>query len=115
MLEAETAHVACLAAPALRIRVRKSAMGSFMLIEVDLRPEDALAGSSRALEGLPRGLDDAGELPLERQVAEADAAQAELAQVRAGAAAPLAARVAPDLELRGPLALHDEGRLRHVP
>ena len=46
--------------------------------------------------GLPAGLGDAGQLAGVRHLAEADAAQAELAEHRARAAAALAAGVAAD-------------------
>src|SRR5262245_36888587 len=55
----------------LRMRVRRSAMGSVMF--------------------LPARLDDAGDLALQRQVAETDAAHGELAHVRARAATDRAA------------------------
>ena len=49
---------------------------------------------------LPAGLDDARDLALEREPAEAETADAELAQKRAGTAAELAAVVLAGLELR---------------
>jgi len=49
---------------------------------------------------LPAGLDDARNLALERKTAEAEAADAELAQKRARTAAELAAVVLAGLELR---------------
>src|SRR5215210_6619107 len=63
---------------------------------------------------LPARLDDAGDLPLERQLAEADAAQLELAQVAAGPSAALATRVGARRKLLRPLRLRDQGFLRHV-
>ena len=55
----------------------------------------------------PTRLDDARNLPLERQLAEADAAQLELAQVAARSPAARAARVGARGELRPPLRLRD--------
>src|SRR5919202_6462858 len=68
----------------LRMRVRKSAIGSV----IDMR-----AVPSPARLGQPRHVAVVGHLP------QADAAEPELAEVRARAAAPLAAVVAPCLEL----------------
>src|SRR5258708_730863 len=51
------------------------------------------------LELLPAGLDHAGEVPLQREVAEVDAAEPELAVEAARAAADLAPVAVPDLEL----------------
>src|SRR5262245_29117763 len=65
----------------LRMRVRKSATGSV----IDM--------------GLPARLREAGDHALMRDLAHADAAQPELAQIRARAAAPLAAVVVPCLVL----------------
>src|SRR5574338_732169 len=62
---------------------------------------------------LPAGLAHAGDHPLQREIAEADSAQAELAQHRARAAAPLAAAHHPGLELRHALRALDPTRLRH--
>src|SRR3954462_2993673 len=66
----------------LRMRVRKSAMGSV----IDMRLQTRLA--------------IAGNLALGRQPAQADSAQAELAVHRARTAAAAAARVGPGLVLR---------------
>src|SRR5580698_371310 len=65
----------------LRMRVTKSATGSVKLI------------LSPPLCYLPAGLHDARDLSPKRQLAEAQTAQTELAQVRAGPAADLAAIV----------------------
>src|SRR5271156_2800602 len=103
------------------MRVRKSATGSVKLIvspSFPVRPpRQKPAGmvkresSSRELkfcaarrmcldgQSLPARLDDAGDLSLERQTTEAQAADAELAQVCAGASAELAAVMLPALEL----------------
>src|SRR5215212_1200581 len=72
----------------LRMRVRKSATGSV----IDM--------------GLPARLGEAGDHALVRDLAHADAAQAELAQIRARAAAPLTAVVVACLVL-GPALLAD--------
>src|SRR5215208_5155578 len=79
----------------LRMRVRKSATGSVIDI------------------GLPARLRHAGDHALVLNLAHADAAEPELAQVRARAAAPLAAVVVPGLVL-GPALLADPlGSLCH--
>src|SRR5262249_58328652 len=85
----------CSARLALRTRVRKSAMGSLLIV------------------ASPARLDHARHLTLERELPEAQPAHLELAQVTAGAAAQLAPVVATRRELRGPLRLHDQGRLGH--
>src|SRR5580704_7088800 len=72
----------CLAAAALRIRVRKSAMGSVCIFSPVAR---------RLPRRLPARFRDAGNLSLERHTAETDAAHLELADVRAGAATNAAA------------------------
>src|ERR1700755_1924370 len=58
---------------------------------------------------LPRGLAHARDHPEQRQLAEADAAEAEAAQERARPSAAPAAIVLTDRELRLPLALLDHG------
>src|SRR5207253_11407084 len=85
---------------ALRTRVSMSATGSITLISPSVL--------------LPTGLAHAGNLPAQRQIAEADAAQFELPQRAATAAASLAPVVAAHLELRFPLDLLDPGLLRHA-
>src|SRR5467141_155410 len=72
----------CLAAAALRRRVRKSAMGSVCI----------------AL--LPTGFHDAGNFSLQRHAAKTDAAHLELADIPARAAAAAAAVAYPHLEFR---------------
>src|SRR5215208_2862364 len=72
----------------LRMRVRKSAIGSV----VDMQ--------------LPAGLGEAGDVPLVGHLAQADPAQADLAEVRARATAPLAAIVVAGLVLRGAALAH---------
>src|SRR2546421_11003221 len=72
----------CLAAAALRRRVRKSAMGSVCIVL------------------LPAGFHDAGDFSLQRHTAETDAAHLELADVPARAPAAAAAITYPHLEFR---------------
>src|SRR5271170_5410593 len=74
----------CLAAVALRMRVRKSAMGSVCIVLLVL---------------LPAGFHDAGNFSLERHAAETDAAHLELANVSASAAAHTAAVAHANLKL----------------
>src|SRR4051812_2682275 len=80
---------------ALRIRVRKSAIGSV----IDM--------------GLPAALRHPGDEALVGQLAQADPADAELAVHGAGAAAAPAAAVLTGLELRGACLAHALGRLGH--
>src|SRR5271170_3377397 len=87
--EAGTSTRGCLARVALRTRVSMSAMGSVCM----------------SLPFLPARLDDAGNLPHQRQFAEAQAAHLELPQDAAAAAADAAAIAHADLELRLPLHL----------
>src|SRR5579863_6757579 len=75
----------CCALAPLRRRVRKSATGSV----IDMR--------SPARLGHPR------DVPVVRQLAQADPAQAELAVHGTGPAATTAAGIAPGFELGGPL------------
>src|ERR1044072_856486 len=97
---------------ALRRRVKKSAIGS-AIVMVTCQPLPPWfpffpgpGGGFRACGGmdvvlvLPAGLVHAGELAAVGHLPQADAAEAELAEDRAQPAAPLAARVAPHLELR---------------
>src|SRR5262245_30291253 len=71
---------------ALRMRDRRSAMGSVIMAS-------------------PAGLDHTGELTAQREHPQADAAELEVAVVGAGPAAYLAAVAAPDGERRGPVHL----------
>src|SRR4026208_262872 len=84
---------------ALRARFSMWAMGSVMVMSV---------GS------LPAGLAHAGDLPRQRQRAEADAAGAEFPHEGVAAPAQVAARLAPRAELRRHLALGDPAGLAHV-
>src|ERR1700687_28922 len=72
----------CLAAAALRRRVRKSAMGSVCIVL------------------LPAGFHDAGNFSLQRHTAKTYSAHLELADIPARAAAAAAAIAYPHLELR---------------
>src|SRR5258707_9939904 len=72
----------CLAAAALRRRVRKSAMGSVCIVL------------------LPAGFRDAGDFPLQRHTSKTDSAHLELADIPARAAAAAAAVAYPHLEFR---------------
>src|SRR5690349_10277164 len=88
--------VVCDAWMPLRIRVRKSAMGSVI---------DML---------LPAALRHAGDVAVVRELAQADAAHAELAEHRARAAAAAAAGVLARLVLRTACLAHALGRLGHA-
>src|SRR3954449_8249357 len=80
----------------LRMRVSRSAIGSVTDIS------------------LPAGLGQAGDVPLVGHLAQADPAQAELAEVRARAAAPLAAIVVAGLVLRSALLADNLRGLCHL-
>src|SRR5689334_15828312 len=100
---------------ALRMRVNRSATGSVMLICDCLRRPYPWA--RRLMVGLPRRLDHSRDLALEGAVAEADAAHLELVEERPAAAAQLAARIGPHLELRlllQALRLRNLGKLGHL-
>src|SRR6185437_11555444 len=97
ILELGIAACSCSALLALRMRVSMSAIGSVSTVSL-----------------LPARLRHAGNRALVRQLAQADPAQAELAEDRAGTAAPVAARVVAHLELLGSPLLDDERRLRHL-
>src|SRR5215213_2059308 len=81
----------CFDPQALRIRVSMSAIGSVMLIVLSFSYRIPV-GTFRN-ECLPAGLAHARDEPLERQVAEADAADAKLAEKGARASAAAAAIV----------------------
>src|ERR1700730_14669920 len=74
----------CLAAAALRMRVRKSPMGSVCIIFLSL---------------LPACFHDAGDFSLERHAAKTDSAHLKLADITAGAAANAATIAHTHLEL----------------
>src|SRR3954452_18244324 len=96
IFECGISTVSCLAICALRIRVRKSAIGSLTAIR------------------LPTRFRDAGNLPLVRQLSQADPAQTELAVVPVCPAASLAPVVLPDLELLRLLLLDQQSFSRHL-
>src|SRR3954470_22310668 len=113
---------------ALRIRVRKSAIGSVILMSGGaslaavphaLGPRRLGARASRRSVllrwgVLPGTLADAGQLAGVCHLPQADPAQAELAEDGVGAAAALAAGVAADRELRLAGRLVDESLLGHL-
>src|SRR3954447_23729694 len=91
-----TSTVSWAAVMPLRMRVRKSATGSV----IDIRS--------------PTRLRHAGDHAVVRELAQADAAQAELAVHGARPATPAAARVLAGLVLGGALLAHPLGGLRHA-
>src|SRR5690606_26050601 len=93
-----TSTRSCFARCALRILVRRSETGSMLLIPVSS----------------PARLDHAREIALARQVPEADAAECELSDVAARAAAPAAAVAHAHLVLELLLGLGNLGRRRHL-
>src|SRR5262249_40427917 len=90
--------VSCMATLALRIRVSMSAMGSVIVMSPG--PLPARLGHTRHLAGV-------------HQLAQTDAAQAELPQDRVGPASTAAAGVGPHLELGLALGLDDERLFGH--
>src|SRR5436190_2091701 len=93
----------CLAVTALRIRVIMSAIGSVIFSNSPSQqkyPSTPLGMTVSEVEGSPAALRDAGNVALEGQLAEAEAAQRELAHEAARPAAQLAAVAQPNLELR---------------
>src|SRR3954454_20318844 len=124
---------------ALRSRVSMSAIGSVIVMGVcclsrrgsarcgarasrrslkDLVPLDPRAEppdeAGGLLAGLPGRLADAGELPGVGHLPQADPAQAELAEDRVRATAPLATGVTADRELRRAGRLVDQSLLGHL-
>src|SRR3954451_2172901 len=97
-LDAGISTVVCDAWMPLRIRVRKSAMGSV----IDIR------------RYLPAALRHAGDVAVVRELAQADATHAELAEHRARAPAAATAGVLARLELRTACLAHALGRLGHA-
>src|SRR5882672_3444969 len=91
--EAGTSTRWCFAAAALRMLVRKSAIGSVCIICFAL--------------SLPARFSDAGNFSLERHAAETDTAHLELANIGARAAANAATIAMLDLELRLLLVFYD--------
>src|SRR5918997_5452681 len=110
---------------ALRRRVSMSAIGSVIVMAVRPFLHRGFAPASQARpaaivcrlmrrSGSPGGLGDARQLAAVRHLAQADAAQAELAVDGLGAAAALAAGVAADRELGLAGGLDLQSSLRHV-
>src|SRR5690242_9023112 len=95
----------CLAAAALRMRVRKSAMGSVCIVS---------PVPGRLPRRLPARLHDAGDFPAQRHAAKTDSAHLELADIRARAAAYAAAVAYANLELRLLERLRDFGCACHL-
>src|SRR5579859_1240620 len=102
--EAGTSTFCCRAPMALRTRVRKSATGSVRLIVSPYSLRCPFVPADRETSGseLPTRLRDAGDLALEGQTAETQAADAELPQKCARTSAQLAAVVLAARELRLP-------------
>src|SRR5882672_3836560 len=98
IFEAGTSTVLCLATCALRMRVRRSAIGSVMLI----------------FRLLPAGLGDARKRAFEREIPEADATQLKLAEKSPRPPAPLAAAASAYREFRFPNRFGDPCRRGHV-
>src|SRR5262249_27329832 len=96
ILEVGMAACSCSALLALRMRVSMSAIGSVSTVSL-----------------LPARLRHAGNRALVGKLAQADPAKGELAEDRARAAAPVAARVVAHLVLLGSPLLDDERRFRH--
>src|SRR4051812_13353748 len=90
-----TSTVSCAAVIPLRMRVRRSAIGSVMLMS------------------LPAALGHAGDVAVVRELAQADPAEAELAEHRARPATAAAAGVLAGLVLGGALLAHPLRGLRH--
>src|SRR5262245_9662596 len=99
MLECGISARGCRARTAFRMRVSMSAIGSVMV--------------SSYPPGLPAGLRDAGDHPLQRQVPEADPTHLELAQEAARPAAALAAVAVADSVFLLLARLRHPGRRRH--
>src|SRR5262245_32427093 len=104
---------------ALRRRVSMSAIGSVMVMcssNPSRRGSEAACGEALVHRNrrLPGGLGDARQLAPVGHLADADAAQPELAVDGLGTAAPLAPGVRADRELRLRGRLQDQRLLRHV-
>src|SRR5687768_12042495 len=110
ILERGMVVVTCLAIAALRSRVSMSATGSVIM---DGLPS-VLGSESQVPALLPARLGHAGDLPEQRQLTEADAAQREFAHVRARPAAAAAPVAELNRKLGGALPLLDLALLRHV-
>src|SRR5690554_2303890 len=99
---------------ALRRRVSMSAIGSVIVIGALALPHRGFRRPDLRRSRLPAALRDARELAGKGHLAQADAAQAELAVDRVRTAAPLAPGVGAHRELRLAVRLLDQGSLRHV-
>src|SRR5208282_2587775 len=95
----------CLAAAALRMRVKKSAIGSVCIFSPVMR---------RLPRRLPTCFHDAGNLSLERHTAETNAAHLELADISAGTATNAAAVANADFEFRFLMCLCDLCQACHL-
>src|SRR5262247_3180654 len=95
---------------ALRILVRRSAIGSVMLTE---SLASTVSASKRESKSLPACLPNARDLALRGEAPETDPADLELPVIGPAPAAELAAVVAARRELRRPQLLHLPGRLGH--
>src|SRR5262245_48143207 len=102
--DAGTSTRVCLAVTALRIRVSMSAIGSVIKLRLSspchVPKRLGTRAPAPAPSLLPAALRDARDVALERQLAEAEAAQRELAHERAWAPAQLAAVTQPNPVLR---------------
>src|ERR1700712_5407737 len=113
---------------ALRRRVKKSAIGSVMVLTASspssrrFPPGSTPLGAYRVLSLklvdwfwlLPAGLLNTGQFAGMRHLPKADTAQAELAEHRVRASTPVAARVTAHLELRLLVGLDDQRLLCHL-
>src|SRR5215510_3674353 len=97
------------------MHVKKSATGSDTAIPTSSSQRPApIAFAIRLQPGpLPARLDDARNLPGQRQLTEANAAQPEVTQIAARPPAAMATGVRAHLELRRPLPLLDQRFLGH--
>src|SRR5438094_5203337 len=89
----------CLAVTALRIRVSISAIGSVITLSLQSTVDNRQSTVSQQVTS-PATLRHARDVALERELAEAEAAERELPHVCARAAAQVAAAAQPDLVLR---------------
>src|SRR5215831_16856652 len=103
----------CSARLALRILVRRSAIGS-LVIGGSLRTRLVFSHTLHPLPFLPTRLDHAWDFALERQFSEAEPASLELPEIAARAATQSAASIGPRLELGRALLLHNQRSFRHL-
>src|SRR5262249_51403142 len=107
--DAGTSTVSCLAPIALRIRVRRSEIGSVMKNSVDAYSK--LVAPSRAPS--PARFRHARDLACDRKLPETDSAELEFPQIASRACTTVATVVTSDAELRRPLRLRDHRCLCH--